>query len=69
MPVSYNSPDLLPGLVAVYVCDCGKRVSEYGHHAGNLPAHWVRTPEGEYLCAHCASLLEAQARKSADPAR
>ena len=68
MPVVYGSPDLLPGLSVVYVCRCGLRVGEYGAHAAEPPAGWVRSAESEYLCEHCASIAaETQAHPGQAP--
>jgi hypothetical protein len=60
MPVAYSSPDLLPNVIAVYICKCGKQHGEYGRSAGELPPEWVQTGAGEYLCAHCAAALAAR---------
>jgi hypothetical protein len=69
MPVVYGSPDLLPGLSVVYVCRCGLRIGEYGAHAAEPPAGWVRIAESEYVCEHCAAYFasETQARPRQSP--
>jgi hypothetical protein len=67
VPVAYGSPDLLAVLSVVYVCECGKQLSEHGLHAGELPPHWVSTGEDRYLCEHCAPLAaDAKQRPSSD---
>src|SRR5436190_13923959 len=45
-----SSPDLVAFVAAVYVCDCGKKVSEHGRHAGDVPPGWVMTDAGRCLC-------------------
>lgn len=67
MPVVYGSPDLLPNLSVVYVCGCGLRIGEYGTHAAEPPPGWVRVAESEYVCAHCAPLVAAQAPPQPSP--
>jgi hypothetical protein len=68
VPVLYGSPDLLSVLSVVYVCDCGKQVSEHGLHAGELPPRWVSSGAGRYLCEYCASLM-AGAKERPKPER
>jgi len=53
MPVSYSSPDLLGVISAVYICDCGKQVTESGRHAGEPPHDWVAAGEDRYVCPYC----------------
>jgi hypothetical protein len=67
VPVAYGSPDLLAVLSVVYVCECGKQLSEHGLHAGELPPHWVSIGEDRYLCEHCVPLAaDAKQRPTAD---
>ena len=54
MTVQYGAPEFFPQTVALYVCLCGRSVTEHGRHADDLPEGWERRNDDLVVCAECA---------------